>query len=70
MTAAIAPDGRVTAVLPPFATGALKVSAQGFSGLTPFARVGNALAVSLACLAVAIAVVRRQVNGRDGAGVN
>ncbi len=70
MTAAIAPDGRVTAVLPPFTTGALKVSAQGFSGLTPFARVGNALAVSLACLAVAIAVARRRVNGRGGANVN
>ena len=70
MTAAIAPDGRLTAVLPPFTTGALQVSAQGFSGLTPFARVGNTLAVSLACLAVALAVMRRRVNGRHGTTVN
>ncbi len=70
MTAAIAPDGRTISVLPPFTAGALEVSAQGFSGLTPFARVGNALAVSLACLAVAIAVARRRVNGRGGANVN
>lgn len=70
MTAAIAPDGRVIAILPPFTTGALEVSAQGFSGLTPFARVGNALAVSLACLAVALAAMHRRVNGRDGTTVN
>ena len=70
MTAAITPDGRVTAALPPFTAGALEVAAQGFSGLTPFARFGNTLAAWLACLAVAVAVLRRRVNGRGGIGVN
>ena len=70
MTAAIAPDGGVIATLPPFTSGALKVAAQGYSGLTPFGRLGNAMAVLAACLAVAMAVTRRRVNGRDGTGVN
>ena len=37
---------------------------QSASGL------GNAMAVLAACLAVAMAVTRRRVNGRDGTGVN
>jgi len=48
VTAAIAPDGRVLAQLPQFTEGALVVEAQGFSGLTPYARWGNALALLLA----------------------
>lgn len=51
MTAMIAPDGIVAAVLPPFTTAALTVSAQGYSGLTPYARWGNLLALLLAALA-------------------
>ena len=51
MTAMITPNGRVTAVLPPFTIAALTVTAQGYSGLTPYARWGNVLALLLAILA-------------------
>lgn len=51
MTAAVAPDGHVAAVLRPFVTDALTVSVRGYVGMTPFATMGNALAVLLACLA-------------------
>ncbi len=52
ITAAIAPDGRVLARLPPFTTGALRVEAQGFAGLTPYARWGNSLALLVALISV------------------
>ncbi|MDP2195180.1 MAG: apolipoprotein N-acyltransferase [Rhodocyclaceae bacterium] len=52
ITAAIAPDGRVLGALPAFTSGALHVEAQGFTGLTPYARWGNALALLLAICAV------------------
>lgn len=52
ITAAIAPDGRVLGALPPFTAGALRIDAQGFSGITPFVRWGNALALLLAICAV------------------
>lgn len=52
ITAAIAPDGRVLGQLPAFTTGALRVEAQGFSGLTPYARWGNALVLLIAIAAV------------------
>lgn len=51
ITAAIAPDGRVLGELPAFTSGALRVEAQGFTGLTPYARWGNALALLLAICA-------------------
>ena len=49
---AIAPDGRVLAQLPPFTAGALRVEAQGFAGLTPYVRWGDALALLLAIAAI------------------
>ncbi|MCX8086333.1 MAG: apolipoprotein N-acyltransferase [Rhodocyclaceae bacterium] len=52
MTAAIAPDGRVIASLPPFTTGALVVTVQGYTGLTPYARWGDTLSLLLAIGAV------------------
>jgi apolipoprotein N-acyltransferase len=52
ITAAIAPDGRVIGQLPAFTAGALRVEAQGFTGLTPYTRWGNALALLLAICAV------------------
>ncbi|MDP2108282.1 MAG: apolipoprotein N-acyltransferase, partial [Rhodocyclaceae bacterium] len=52
ITAAIAPDGRVLGALPAFTSGALHIEAQGFTGLTPYARWGNALALLLAICAV------------------
>jgi apolipoprotein N-acyltransferase len=56
MTAMVGPDGVVAAALPPFTTAALLVQAQGRSGLTPYARWGNLLALLIAagaCLAAA-----------------
>lgn len=51
ITAAIAPDGRVLAALPPFTAGALQVEAQGFTGSTPYVRWGDALTLLLAICA-------------------
>ena len=55
-TAAIDAAGKVTAQLEPYTMGALNVSVQGTSGLTPFARLGNSaiLLLALACLALAL----------------
>lgn len=54
MTALVAPDGQVEAVLPAFEAGALHVEVRGYQGLTPYARWGNwpAVAAALAVLAV------------------
>jgi apolipoprotein N-acyltransferase len=63
ITAAIAPDGRVLGALPPFTAGALRVEAQGFAGLTPYARWGDGLALLLAicaCLPSLMEVWRRR----------
>jgi apolipoprotein N-acyltransferase len=51
ITAAIAPDGRVLGQLPAFTAGALRVEAQGFTGLTPYSRWGNVLALLIAICA-------------------
>ena len=59
MTAAIAPDGEVMAVLPPFTPGALKVSIHGYEGLTPYARWGNWPTILL-CLAPLALALRRK----------
>ncbi len=57
ITAAIAPDGRVLAQLPSFKAGALHVEAQGFNGLTPYARWGNGLALLLALISLMYATL-------------
>jgi apolipoprotein N-acyltransferase len=57
ITAAIAPDGRIISQLPPFKAGALQVEAQGFTGLTPYTRWGNGLALLLALISVMYAVL-------------
>ena len=62
ITAAIAPDGRVLAALPPFTTGALRIEARGYTGLTPYSRWGNGLALLLAicaCLPALLSAYRR-----------
>ena len=64
MTAAVAPDGHVAAVLRPFVTDALTVSVRGYVGMTPFATMGNTLAVLLACLACLPALRAGQRTGR------
>ncbi len=60
-TAAIDAAGKVTAQLEPYTAGALDVSVQGTSGLTPFTRLGNSaiLLLALACLALALFSPRR-----------
>jgi apolipoprotein N-acyltransferase len=63
ITAAISPDGRVLGQLPPFTGGALRLSAQGHTGLTPYARWGDRLALILAicaCLPALLAAYRRR----------
>ncbi|MBI5786660.1 MAG: apolipoprotein N-acyltransferase [Rhodocyclales bacterium] len=60
MTAAIAPDGRVTAKLQPFVTAALTVSVHGYTGTTPYARIGNWAAVLLALAACLPSVLTGQ----------
>jgi apolipoprotein N-acyltransferase len=60
MTAAIAPDGKVAAVLEPFSPGALTVQVQGYAGTTPFVRYGNTAAIVLAVLACLPALVKRR----------
>ena len=53
ITSSIAPDGRVLAELPWFTRGILEVEVTGRDGLTPYMRVGDALALILACVLVA-----------------
>jgi apolipoprotein N-acyltransferase len=60
MTAAIAPDGEVSAKLQPFVTGALTVSVRGYTGITPYARIGNWAAVLLALAACLPSVLTGQ----------
>ena len=61
MTAAIDAGGKVTAKLEPYTVGALDVSVQGTSGLTPFTRLGNLpiLLTAIAALALALIAPRR-----------
>jgi apolipoprotein N-acyltransferase len=51
MTAVIGPDGSVSGVLPAFTEGALTTSVQGYSGATPYVRVGNAAILLLSLVA-------------------
>lgn len=60
MTAAIEPDGRVSAQLEPFTRGALTVMVQGRSGSTPYVRWGNAPALILALLGLMTALPWRR----------
>ena len=56
MTALAQPDGRVTDLLPAFERGVLRVSVQGYEGMTPYARFGNG-PVLLAAVALLLALV-------------
>ncbi len=60
MTAAIAADGTVVAVLEPFTTGALVAQVHGHGGTTPYVRYGNVGAVTLALLALLPALLARR----------
>lgn len=56
MTAAIAPNGVVRAVLEPHVKGVLDVEVQGTSGLTPYVRWANAPVLLFCLLFVAVAI--------------
>lgn len=60
MTAAIAPDGSVLAVLPAFVRDALTVTVRGYRGATPYVVIGNAGALLLALFALLPALIRRR----------
>jgi len=60
MTAVVAPDGSLSAVLPAFERGVLKAEVRGYTGLTPYARWGDRAALGLALLAVAAALRARR----------
>ncbi|HEX6735331.1 MAG TPA: apolipoprotein N-acyltransferase [Azonexus sp.] len=58
MTAVIAPDGAVTALLPPFTQGVLQAEVTAYQGLTPYVRLGNGPALALMLLLLAAAIRR------------
>jgi apolipoprotein N-acyltransferase len=60
MTAMVAANGTIAAALPPFVTDALVVQAQGRTGLTPYARWGNLLALLIAVGASLTALRRKK----------
>ena len=62
VTAAIDRDGRLLARLPQFAEGRLEISAQGYSGATPYARLRDwpILFISLVILASGVFIARRR----------
>jgi apolipoprotein N-acyltransferase len=60
MTAAIAGNGDVIDVLPPFVEGGLTVSVRGHQGLTPYGTAGGAPILLLATLAVLMAFGQRR----------
>lgn len=55
MTAVVAPDGNLQAVLAPFTTAVLRTEVRGYQGMTPYARFGNwpALMLTFGLLLVA-----------------
>ena len=62
ITAVIDPHGRVVETIEPFQAGLLRATVRGYTGATPYARVGNWLVVVLALvslLAVLVASPRR-----------
>ena len=66
ISAVIGPRGQVVASAPSFEPYVLKSSVTPMAGLTPFARVGNWLAVSLAALGAAAALGTAAVRRRTG----
>ncbi len=59
VTAVIDPKGGLVDTLPQFRVGVLKSTVRGFTGSTPYARVGNYLVVVLALAALAASYARQ-----------
>jgi apolipoprotein N-acyltransferase len=55
VTAVIDPHGRVTKTVPQFETAVLKETVRGYTGATPYARMGNWLTIGLTLLALVAA---------------
>jgi apolipoprotein N-acyltransferase len=68
LTSIIGRDGMVQAALPPFQEAVLSGMAQGYSGLTPYARWGNALVLGLLVLMLGGARMLRKSCPRPQAG--
>jgi apolipoprotein N-acyltransferase len=67
MTAIIAADGKVEALLAPFTTAVLRGQVTAHQGLTPYARFGNGLALGLMLLFGALGLMgKRQRNNWPG----
>jgi len=60
ITAVLGPHGEEIAVLPQFQEGVLRADVRPMSGLTPYARWGNAPVVSISALLLALAAWRRR----------
>jgi len=60
MTASIAPDGTVLAVLPEFVAGGLTVTVQGYRGATPFVLLGNFSGLLLAIASILPTIIFRR----------
>ncbi len=59
-TAVISPQGIVTARAPDFETAALAATVQGYTGLTPYSRIGNWGPIGLAVLLLLICLARNR----------
>lgn len=60
MTAVIDPHGEVTQFAPPFETSVITAKVRGYTGMTPYAYIGNTLAVGVAALVLLAAYVRKR----------
>jgi apolipoprotein N-acyltransferase len=60
MTAAIDRGGRVLGQLPQFVEGHLEALVNGYTGATPYVRVGNWLALAVACGLIALSALLRK----------
>lgn len=60
MTAIVNADGQIQAVLAPFSTGVLKGEVRAHQGMTPYARLGNGLALGLIAACALLGQIRRR----------
>jgi len=65
VTAVIDPSGRLVDTLPQFQAGVLKATVRGYTGATPYARVGNYLIVTLALVSLLAVFVATRRTARS-----